>query len=196
MSKWIWNKKWFVEESFKMLINKNNNNKNYFETDDFDFIEKEYTNILKKILENYKHKEINIGSLENFLKNNDVPRIIFYIQYLAGSKSLYIARFIGYSNLSSFVAAHLGKEFCGHIYELEIIERLQYLFRFDIYEKDVYINCISKIVLASLMDHYNDIEEDVLKNKKHNNPFLCGNIDKNECNIFKQNLIDIIENGI
>lgn len=196
MSKWTWNKNWFVEESSKMLINQNKENKKYFVSDDFDFIEKEYIEILEIVLENLKYKENKIGNIKNFLEKNDVPRIIFYIQYLAGSDSIEKARFLGYVNLTNFISAHLSKKICGHNYNLGLIERLQFLFRFDIYEKNIYFNCIAKIILASLLDHFNDIQEDVEKNQNQNNPFLSGNITKEDCNIFKQGLLDIIERGI
>jgi len=65
-----------------------------------------------------------------------------------------------------------------------------------VYEKPVYINCIAKIALLSLMDHYNDREDDKNSKYKNCNPFLTGEITEEMFIEFRDGLIDITKKGI
>lgn len=197
-SKWKWDENSFLEDVLKMVINRKSidNNivpNNYYSSDDEVFIEEEYRATVNKVFKNFNLNEKELGSEEKFIKEVLPARIIFYTQYFCGCRSLEVARMIGYSNITNFISAHLSKEICGHKFGMGLIERLQYLFRFYVYDKKVYLNCISKVALASLRDHKNDIGEDIINNHKDNNPFLTGEINDEMYNEFEKELVDIIE---
>lgn len=196
-SKWSWDKSRFMEDTLKMNINKEdlwNSNHDYFFTEDEDFINEEYKNIVTKVFENFKIQNDDKNKLENFLENNITAKIIVYAQYFSGAPSLKAARMISYVNMTNFISAQLSKELCGHEFGMGLMERLQYLFRFYSYRKEVYVNCIAKIALASLRDHKYDIEKD-MKENKGNNPFITKEINDELFKEYEQGLINIIENN-
>ena len=198
--KWKWDKDQFIEDCMKMVINRKdleNNNipEKYFTTEDEVFVEKEYQEIIRKVFnlfDAYKGKE---EVIEDFIKRVNASRIIVFAQYFGGAPTLEVARMISYTNMVTYIGTALGKDICCHREGYGLIDRLQYLFRFYVYEKDVYFNCMAKVALTSLQDHHEDQEEDRIKSKL-TNPFLTGEIDESMFLEYKQGLLDVINKGL
>ena len=53
-----------------------------------------------------------------------------------------------------------------------------------------------EVASISLLDHFNDQEDDKKDGYEKYNPFLTGETTSDMCNEFKLGLIDIIEKGI
>lgn len=195
--KWKWDKEQFIEDCMNMVINRKELEngdipENYFSTNDEIFVEKEYKDIAQKVFDNFKLSEKVIDKL---LNGNFPAKIMFYIHYFAGSPTLEFARSISYFNFSTFVSAILNKELSAHREGYSLMDRLK-MFNFYIYEKDVYINCMAKIALASLRDHYIDRDDDIKNGYQKFNPFLTGEINEQMFKEFEQGLIDITKEGI
>jgi len=197
--KWKWDKERFINDCMSMVINREelengNISKDYFSTGDVEFVEKEYIEILNKVFDNFNLSEEFKNKILNG-NGKDTTKLIFYTQYFAGCCSLEYARAMSYINLSTFVSAALNKDICSHKIGYGLMQRLQ-PFSFYVYEKPVYINCIAKIALLSLMDHYNDREDDKNSKYKNCNPFLTGEITEEMFIEFRDGLIDITKKGI
>lgn len=194
--KWKWNKERFINDCMNMVINKEELDKNiifknYFSSIDVIFIEKERKEIFSKVFDNFNlSKEYKDKFFENISS-----KILFYIQYFAGSPTLEYARSINYFNITTFIAATLNKELSAHRNGYGLIDRLK-MFNFYIYEKDIYINCMAKIALTSLRDHYIDKEDDIKNGYQKFNPFLTGEINEEMFKCFETGLIDIIKKEI
>lgn len=199
-SKWKWNKDQFVEDCMKMVINRsdlenNNIQENYFTTDDEVFVEKEYQEIIRRVFNLFEAYRGKDDIIEDFIKRVNASRIIVFAQYFGGAPTLEIARMVSYTNMIAYIGTALSKDICCHRVGYGLVDRLQYLFRFYVYEKDVYFNCMAKVALTSLQDHHADIEEDKIKSKL-TNPFLTNEIDESMYVEYRQGLIDIIEKGL
>lgn len=113
--KWKWNKERFINDCMNMVINKEELDKNiifknYFSSIDVIFIEKERKEIFSKVFDNFNlSKEYKDKFFENISS-----KILFYIQYFAGSPTLEYARSINYFNITTFIAATLNKELSAH----------------------------------------------------------------------------------
>lgn len=194
--KWKWNKERFINDCMNMVINKEELDKNiifknYFSSIDVIFIEKERKEIFSKVFDNFNlSKEYKDKFFENISS-----KILFYIQYFAGSPTLEYARSISYFNITTYIAATLNKELSAHREGYSLVDRLK-MFNFYIYEKDVYMNCMAKIALASLRDHYIDQEDDIKNGYQKFNPFLTGEINEEMFKCFETGLIDIIKKEI
>lgn len=194
--KWKWNKERFINDCMNMVINKEELDKNiifknYFSSIDVIFIEKERKEILSKVFDNFNlSKEYKDKFFENISS-----KILFYIQYFAGSPTLEYARSISYFNITTYIAATLNKELSAHREGYSLVDRLK-MFNFYIYEKDIYINCMAKIALTSLRDHYIDKEDDIKNGYQKFNPFLTGEINEEMFKCFETGLIDIIKKEI
>lgn len=196
-SKWEWNEDQFNEDCMNMVINRKdleNNNipKDYFSTNDIEFVEKERKEILSKVFCNFNLSE---EYKDKFYNKNTSAKIMFYIQYFAGSPTLEYARSVSYFNMTIFIAATLNKELSAHREGYGLMDRLK-MFNFYIYKKDVYMNCMAKIAISSLRDHYMDQEEDVQKGYKKFNPFLTGETNEEMFKNFEIGLIDITKKQI
>lgn len=194
--KWKWNKERFINDCMNMVINKEELDKNiifknYFSSIDVIFIEKERKEIFSKVFDNFNlSKEYKDKFFENISS-----KILFYIQYFAGSPTLEYARSISYFNITTYIAATLNKELSAHREGYSLVDRLK-MFNFYIYEKDIYINCMAKIALTSLRDHYIDKEDDIKNGYQKFNPFLTGEINEEMFKCFETGLIDIIKKEI
>ncbi|MEZ7821013.1 MAG: hypothetical protein QMB51_01755, partial [Patescibacteria group bacterium] len=191
-----WNKDQFINDCMSMVINRedlesNNIPKDYFSTSDIEFVEKERKEILSKVFDNFNLSE---GYKDKFYTNLSA-KIMFYIQYFAGSPTLEYARSISYFNITTYIAATLNKELSAHREGYGLVDRLK-VFNFYIYEKNVYMNCMAKIALASLRDHYIDQEDDIKKGYQKFNPFLTGEINEEMFKEFEIGLIDITKKEI
>ncbi len=198
--KWKWNKEQFIKDCMNMVINRwelenDNISKNYFTTDDEIFVEKEYQEIIRKVFNLFDAYKNKSDIVEDFINKVNASRIIVFAQYFGGAPTLEVARMISYTNMITYIGTALGKDICGHRIGYGLMDRLQYLFRFNIYEKDVFLNCMAKIALTSLQDHYEDQEEDKIK-CKFNNPFLTEEINESMFLEYKKGLVDIIEKGL
>jgi len=190
--KWKWDKDQFIEDCMSMVVNRkdlenNNISKDYFSTSDIEFVEKERKEILSKVFDNFNLSE---EYKDKFYNKNLSAKIMFYIQYFAGSPTLEYARSISYFNMTTFIAATLNKELSAHREGYSLMDRLK-MFNFYIYEKDVYMNCIAKIAIASLRDHHVDQEDDMNKGYQNFNPFLTGEINEEMFKEFEIGLVDI-----
>jgi hypothetical protein len=138
--KWKWDKERFINDCMSMVINREelengNFSKDYFSTGDVEFVEKERKEILSKVFDNFKLSE---EYKDKFFKNLSA-KIMFYIQYFAGSPTLEYARSISYFNITTYIAATLNKELSAHREGYGLVDRLK-MFNFYIYEKDVQMN--------------------------------------------------------